>query len=546
MSGCCSDAFSYIGRIALIEMKGRACTAKSGSCKDTMTLNDITSHEGTFIDLNLPCPSTHPINPDKYAPELFYTPAETDKIQALNKSFSNLQNLYFDHYKNRKKGRRRSSVTNRAIPMHLEYDETVWKLFVGRVFRTITYTDIDALLLNNTKPDQLLDDMKADRMRWHAELVSQETPLHVMVDDVEWRITRDHGVPWMIPVQYSWCNSMAVDPMTATLSEMFECNRIQTTNHTLFDADALYKHLLPHLTYMEKHVMFDEDRAQTGTACSLAFNWFGPHYVLCKRCFDVLVLHDELVEWSMLLKFKRTLVDSNRTRIIVPKDTVIASLDGEVRPLDMFSADAYALQLMNKCEAHWFEASDDVSYSPLKEHVVTFLVNTLVKSDDRPAVAGSGFFANTTCMDVGDVWFGCTPHWVDDKRTGTAILNSQNSYRHGMITASHHITGDMIISRHWTGVSGMDEYYLLPVEWHYGRRADEAGMEATVCNCMSRCNKLPIKQKGVVQLFNNKIERREFAWDASAVDAVRGLKSGKKEGIKRYLEFYETTSHNVD
>ena len=263
-------------------MKKRTCTGGSGSCIDVTTLADIKSYSGTFNDMHLPCPLLLPKSPGKYAPDLFYTDGENDKIQALNKSFSNLQRLYFDHYKNRKKGRRHGSFESNAIAMHLQYDEVVWKLFVGRVYPILTYNDLDALLLNNSKPDALLDQMKKDRTNFHAELVKPGTPLHVMVDDVEWRITHEHAVPWMIPVQFSWCNSRAVDPKTATLSEMFECSRIQTTNNTLFDADALYKYLLPHLTYMEKHVMFDEDNAPPSTACSLAFNWFGPHYVLFK------------------------------------------------------------------------------------------------------------------------------------------------------------------------------------------------------------------------------------------------------------------------
>jgi len=530
----------------------------------TINLDTIKRHTGTFAELHLPRLALHPVDMDRYAAELFYDVGESDLSDTFIKSFTNMQQMYFEHYK-RQRGRRPDASSSAAIPMHPEYDTDVWKLFLGADKGALTYTDIDGLLLNTHQPDAELQRLSAARIAFHSEFLGGMQFKHVSANDVLWRVTAEHPVPWMIPVQFSWCNSRAVSPDTATLSEMYECSRIENTNKTLFDVDVIYKGLLQHLMYLEKHVMFDEIKAPPGTPCSIAINWFSPHYVLCKRCFETLVLYDSKIKWSMFLVFDRAFVDRNRAKIIVPKDTAIASLDGEVRPLDLFKEDSYALQLISKSHTGWVmkrkkpdkdeaqpadalpdeappddeeplddEEPADADEAPPEPPVVTFLVNTLVLSEERPAVGGSGFFANTTCDES---WFACTPHYVDDKRTGTIIANSENSYRHNMITTSRHLTGADIVSRHWADVPGMDTFYMLPVEWKYSR-GDDGDAVHIACNCMTRCHKLPDKDKGKISVHPAKQNRPVGEWTAEKVRAYSGIENSKRAGILQYLNSY--------
>lgn len=87
-----------------------------------------------------------------------------------------------------------------------------------------------------------------------------------------------------------------------------------------------------------------------------------------------MVLHDEKIQWSLFLAFEKKLIDRNKPKIIVPKDTVIASLDGEVRPLDLFSKDLYALELIGACRNNWFADKDTLNPEEISYLVSTFLL----------------------------------------------------------------------------------------------------------------------------------------------------------------------------
>ena len=512
-------------------VKRKCAEGKSYAVDDE--IDEIEESGGSFASQGFTTPELRPINHSIYANELFYDEMrDREFLVAIRKSYSNMQKIFFEHHSERARGRRPAQSTFDAIPMHLEYSSDVWKLFLGRDQSAdpITYAHIDGLLLNKDTPDVQLEQLKTDRLNFHKELLADREFVHVLVDDVVWRITREHPVPWMIPVQFSWYNNRAVSPATATLSEMFECSRIEDTNRILFETDALFKHLLQHLMYLEKHVMFDAKRAPKGTICSLATSWFRPNYVFFKRCFKVMVLHDEKIQWSLFLAFEKSLIDRNKPKIIVPKDTVIASLDGEVRPLDLFSKDLYALELIGACRNNWFADKD-----ALNPEEISYLVSTFFCCDNRPAVGGSGFFANTTC--ASDVWFCCMSHWLDSKRTGTIISNSQNSYRHSMLTTSKDITGQMIIDRNWI-VAGIDDLYLLPVEWHYTRSETAAEGSEIECNCMTNCHKKPIDQKKKIMVNTTSLERPPAEWTAEKLATVEGLKQTKKDGILSYITKY--------
>ena len=513
-------------------MDGSKRARYTGSYKERLTLKSITEYEGTFETLGLETPILVAGEPTAYASELFYDPVtDAEFIEGITRSYVAMQRLYFNHHNGRRQGRRPRDFSSVAIPMHPVYDRNVWKLFLGED-RTVpmTYSDIDMLLLQQVDGfDAKMQQLKTDKLRFHRELLADKDFLHVLVGDVVWRITREHAVPWMIPVQFSWCNKKAVSPKNATLSEMYECSRIQQTNSILYEKDDIYKSLLQHLMFMEKHVMFDPSKAPVGTQCSLFTNWFNPDYVFCKRCFKVLVLYDSEIKWSTFLAFKPSIVQNNLQKIIVPTETVIAALDGEIRPQDAFSEDLYALQLIDKCTSHWFGDSRDP-----RLQLVTFLVNTLVCSDTRPGVGGSGFFANTTCAD--HVLFKCTPHWLDPNRIGTVITNSENTYRHSMITTSEPITGQMILDREWR-VEGLEEFVLLPVEWHYSNQLEDATTKKIPCKCMTNCRRPGCDEKQI--LVNNSTGKREDRnWTEAMVEAEPGLTNVKKNGIIKYLQDY--------
>jgi hypothetical protein len=470
---------------------------------------------------------------DIYAPELFYNEvADETFLDEIKTAYIEMQKLYFKHHTARTSGNRPDKSYEDCIPMHPEYHSDVWKLFLGQDRDDpMTYEDIDSLLLFADEPgERQLPQFKEQRLEFHKELLKDKDFKDLTLDDVVWRIPHGQQVPWLIPVQFSWCNSRVASPKDGTLSELFECSRILRSNATLYQDDDIYKVLLPKLMNLEKQVMFDPERACPGTICSLFGNWFNPHYVFCKRLFTVMVLHDPKVGWSMFLVFNEALVQNNKDKILVPSETVIASLDGEIRPLDVFKEDAYALRLIKKDLRGW---SNDPSLMPREQ--ITYLVNTLTRDDNRPSVGGSGFFANTTCEP--DVWFACKPHWIDDNRKGTVIVNGENSYRHSMITASENITGQMILKRQWPLDTGFEGKLLLPVEWKYGQ-GDEDGMREIQCECMTKCYNSEQAQKSRILIHDTTLVRPPGNnWTA---ESVRALDIGrtKKEGILKYLDHY--------
>ena len=513
----------------------RKCAGAAGVYVDSdEDADDIRAAGGTFESKGYRAPFLRPIAHDRYATELFYDDREdADFLRVIGNTFTNMQRVFFEHLHGRTRGRRPTATSYDAIPMHLEYSAEVWKLFFGddRSEKPVAYTDIDAVLLNKRGHDAMLSHLKRARLEFHREFLAEREFAHVLVDDVVWRVTRAHPVPWMIPVQFSWYNNRAVPPSSATLSEMFECSRIEDTNRILFEKDFCFKHLLQHLIFMEKHVMFDAGRAEVNTPCSLAVSWFKPNYVFFKRCFKVLVLYDETIQWSMFLAFEKKLVDDNLDKIIVPKDTVIASLDGEVRPLDLFQMDLYALELIRACLKGWYADKEE-----LKKADISYLVTTFFCAEDRPAVGGSGFFANATCVD--DVWFCCMSHWLDSKRTGTVISNSQNSYRHSMITTSVDITGGMIKRRNWE-VAGLENLYLLPVEWQYSQSSSEDSTKQIVCNCMTRCHGKSPDSKNKIRVSGPpQRERPDAEWTTAKVESIETLCASKKSGIQSYIEHF--------
>lgn len=106
-----------------------------------------------------------------------------------------------------------------------------------------------------------------------------------------------------------------------------------------------------------------------------------------------------------------------------------------------------------------------------------------------------------------------------------------------MLTTSKDITGQMIIDRNWI-VAGIDDLYLLPVEWHYTRSETAAEGSEIECNCMTNCHKKPIDQKKKIMVNTTSLERPPAEWTAEKLATVEGLKQTKKDGILSYITKY--------
>jgi len=472
---------------------------------------------------NLPRENSH-----QYAQSTMMTPEEE---RVANTEFVQLQKLFFGHFKRNPNTPRETDV----IPMQLyECNEWVWKLFVGVDWKekTCTYEMIDKLL---SESEEVLLEYKEARHDYKMQYLDGETTKSLEVDGVWWIVKNSVDLPWIIPVSFHYHNPKAVKPAEAYPSEMEQCGRIIGTNERLYKTDPIYKKLLYLATKLEKRLMFDEIAAVAGTETSLFFSWFRNCNVWYKPPFKLYVSHNYTHGYHIFIGIPRNIVEANRDKILIPKFTIITSLEGEIRPLDLSVHERYASEIYRPAN-HGYED---------KSLPITNLVSTSQTNGKRPGIGNVGFFSNSTC--VQEPLFSFRLSHIGDKQ-GNVVEGAQFSYKHCSIVAEVDITGNFMLEKYQTLLrySVTKHPYLvtegdlicLPVEWKYSEEAPDDGQYT--CACMTRCYARRDRTRIHLGKQPTVVRTTDKQWTREEIMELR-IKQNKKDRILAYLRQFPAT-----
>lgn len=450
-------------------------------------------------------PSRGPIDSD-FAPEMFF--GDEDDIEELEDKFSEMQRLYWGLSTSSVQERRPSSALISTVHA-FDYDHWVPKLFLGQDWsaKSIDHRYITALLADKEE----LARCKARRAEYKREFLGGSARQNLTLPYGVWVVLRDVELPFMIPVDLFWFNSRTVNPDTATWSELYNAGRIVDANTMLYEKNRFYAPLLQRLIALEQYVVDAEVFTEWHSGRLM---WYKPlHRTVITRV-------DEKLGWSMFLAVPRAIVEQNMDRVIIRKGAVLASFAGEMKVLDMFEADNYALGYIGK--------HDDAG-----DALTTHLVCTKAELPDRPGVCNFAFFSNHCCVETTGVakprrkpaeqqqWFANTHSDLAPfrriggelssiKRTSNIVLGASELYKHETLSVTVNITGRMFAERElccdqWPMMRSDEEMMYVPVEWNYYLMPPGEGPR---CTCLSRCYFSAEAERGRAPFTEPQIETR--------------------------------------
>ena len=472
-----------------------------------------------------------------------------EEISTLNRQFDSLVELMYKHH--RRQNTTKQKATDTIAPMQLtSVSSEVWKLFVGEDYGdgTLNYEQIDKIIYDMSQmTDGARETLHTQRKQYKDQFLEEGiNRKNIVVDGVTWVVDRSRDLPWMIPVSLNYHNPTAVDPRNATSSEMSECGRMVKTNLKLYKTDPYYKNLIRLTMMLETQMTFDASRLEGIAFTSLWHSWQLPCFTWTKPAFKLYAVPYGVLNYNIFVGVSKEVAERNKDKIIIPEFTVMLSLTGEIRPVDLFVNDTYACQYYRKYQRGSISKGKSPalqkSQKPPQLPEVANLVCTLDVEGKRPGVGNGGFFANTTCAT--EPFFKLVPNTIGNKQANV-VTSADFIYKHNTIIANRNFSGQDIINQDVTFRNAAREIQLphnqtandilfMPLEWPYGTEATSENKY--VCQCLTNCIKITESTRKFIYMGNPTNNRRtQTNWNETSVNQDKDITQTRKEYIMEYL-----------
>ena len=509
-------------------------------------------------------------NHDLYAGELFFDEREDD-MAALDHKYDDMSRMYF----------RLNARVSEPPPAHVQpasmhafrYNCWVSRLFFGQCWlgKTITHETITDVM---NDPEELAQCMQR-RRDYKQEFLGGRTRRNLDLPFGIWVVSRDIDMPFLIPVDLHWFNGESVDPNRATWQEMQQAGRLVGANEALYRSNQTYAPLLKRLLQLERHLVFDYEMYGRTAAETNSLWWFWhekKRFVWYRPAHLTVITHLPILGWSAFLAVPRATVERNLDKYIIPRGAIAATFAGEVRVLDVFATDRFAVSYIGK-----------IDRSRKGDLHATHIVCTKTEIPRVPAVASIAFFSNHRCTATRPTaeergkerpcWFINAPNSLvpfdrtpyglrmKEKATCNVVYQGSEIYRHSTTVTACSITGREFLKEHnrlfshakarneWimdqlgSITDGALTYYYVAIEWNYCSMSNIFAVSERVkssCLCLSRCHFLdPTKRRVAPFLLNDAVMPRPALSEPWTLqnykERLQGRPPNLVQTVRRYL-----------